>query len=535
MRGSAENHLFWAIGRGFAKRGTARDPDLIEQNLRWRLLELLNIYRLVLAASILVIAVVPVFAQVLGVAAPLFTSAAGAVYLLFALVVIAALARKRPGLQVQAALEPLTDLFAAVVIVQAIGANLGILAVLLVPPVAVAAASADNRRRALFFASLATLTLLAVVLGNQLGRGLDFIYYTEAGLFGLAAFAFALAAYALARGLSETLALAQKRRLELRGLDEINRLIVARLRIGIVVLDDAGAATLVNPAARHLIGDAAIAELARQTGGQAGMRTHKLPGGATVRLTTVPLGDGEDAARLLFVEEVDAAAKQAQALKLAALGRLGAGIAHQFRNPLGAIAHAGQLLAETPGLGARETGLVQIIRRQSGRLDRLIGDLLNLARPGTGGAYPFRLGAWLEEFIAAERERVPERAARLKLSTPVADLEVRFDPVHLEHIVANLVDNAFLHGDSPAGVELVCIRRDGRATIEVRDRGPGLPADVERLFEPFATTAATGTGLGLYIARELADANGANLSALSRAGGGACFRLELAENPQWLE
>ncbi|HEX5313594.1 MAG TPA: ATP-binding protein [Gammaproteobacteria bacterium] len=521
-----------------AKRGAAPTSPRIERALRWRLLELLNIYRLLLAAAIFLVGVVPAFARALALDAPRLTMLAGLVYLLFALGLIAALGRRRPRLSLQNALEPLTDLFAAIVIVQATGANLGILAVLLAPPVAVAGAGADSRRRALFFASLATLLLLAVVGGRQIGRSLHVLYYTEAALFGIAAFVLALLSHTFARALGASMTLAEHRGQRLRRADEINRLIVSQLRIGVVVLDAAGKPALVNPAARRLLGEPGLATLAEHGEALAAGSTLREIGGATLRTSSVALAAGEDGgapARLVFVEEADAAARQAQALKLAALGRLGAAIAHQIRNPLGAIAHAAQLLGEAAAPNARETRLIAIIRRQSARLDRLVGDILGFSRPGSGGSRSLRLRAWLEEYLASERERDPARAARLHVTRPEAGLVVHFDPVHLEHIVANLLDNALRHGDSPAGIELACIEAQGRAAIEVRDRGAGLTADVEALFEPFATTHAAGTGLGLYIARELADANGARLSAAARAGGGACFRLDFAESPQWLE
>ncbi|MGH8272482.1 MAG: sensor histidine kinase, partial [Gammaproteobacteria bacterium] len=237
---------------------------------------------------------------------------------------------------------------------------------------------------------------------------------------------------------------------------------------------------------------------------------------------------------LIFIEDARAAVEQAQALKLAALGRLTAGIAHQVRNPLAAIAHANQLLAETPALDERARELVRIIARQSTRLDGVVEDILSLSRPGTARPRALSLALCLDGFVGDYRERQPGRAHRLQMRMQVPDAEVNFDMGHLDHIVGNLVDNAFVHGDSAEGVEMLLDVQHGQACLEVLDRGPG-PGDTSRFFEPFFTTHASGTGLGLYIARELANANGARLTVSARDGGGTRFRLEFARDNAWLQ
>ena len=536
-RGGEKDRLFWAIAQRFAKR--APDPESAESATaaRWRLLALLNLYRMIVAAAFVAIAILPDVSQALNLRAPHITSVTACAYFLFALMVAVAVAYRWPNQRLQSHLEPLVDLVASAIIAQAVGVDLGILAVLVIPAVMVAAAVADSWRGAAFFAALAALTVLGAAVGNQVGSELPPTGLTEAGLFGLAILALALLANALARELLRSQMLAARRGQELQRLNEINRHIVAQLRTGVVVVNEAGQPERANPAARRLLGSVELEEVARLARDFPVHRVQalQLADRSTLAVTVVPVGAAEDAARLIFLEVAGAAAEQAQALKLAALGRLTAAVAHQIRNPLGAIAHASQLLEEGQSLGPREARLVQIVRRQSTRLDSLINDILDLSRPGPATARRIRLAGWFRDFLVSHRERHPDRVPRLAVKPPPPGLEVRFDPGHLEHIVTNLVDNAFVHADSESGVELVCDDYGGRATIEVRDRGPGLPADIEPLFEPFTTTHASGTGLGLYIARELAAANGARLVAFNRPAGGACFRLELAHDAAWLE
>ncbi len=531
-----KERLFWRIGPIFAKRTPTSERHRGRGGVRWRLLELLNIYRILIAAATIIVAVTPPIAHELRVASPHTVLVAGIVYLAFGLIAIRTLAREHPSLWVQSQFEPIADLLAGAIIVQATGANLGILAALLVPPAAVSAAAAKNRARSVFFSALAALTVIAAALGSQLSLSLPIAIYTEAGLFGLGIFAIALISNTLAVTLLDKESLALTRGRALRQLNAVNRQIVAQLATGVIVTDAAGGIVRANPAARKLLdpaGRTAAIRLAAAGTGREGHQLH-LANGETRLLSTQPLGAGAKNGRLIFIEDVRAANEQAQALKLAALGRLAAGMAHQIRNPLSAILQANQMLVETRGLDERTRNLVGIISRQGERLNAMVEDILELSRPGSVRAQALDLAVWLDGFLADYRERQPRQAHLLKVALDDARIETHFELGHLDHIVGNLLDNAFHYADTPAGVELAAGKRGGRAFLEVRDRGPGLD-EPERIFEPFFTTRSSGTGLGLYIARELANANYATLTAENRAGGGSCFRLQFARESAWLK
>lgn len=527
---------FWGIGAVFAKPAPGKSRHTGRGAVRWRLLELLNIYRILLACIAIVIAATAPVARAFDIHAPGTVLVVGVVYLLFGLATIFTLAHERPGLTIQSQVEPIVDLLAAAIIVQATGADLGILAALLVPPTVVAAAGTRLRKQAIFFAALAALTVIAAAFGSQLSQTLPIAIYTEAGLFGLGILALALIANTLAAKVLESETLAANRGVKLRQLDAMNRYIVAQLHTGVLVADVAGEVLRTNPAAEKLLDEDARREAAGLAAAANGRETRslELADGETRLLTILPLGQENRTGYLIFVEDARVAVEQAQALKLAALGRLTAGIAHQVRNPLAAIAHANQLLAEMPTLDERARDLVRIIARQSTRLDGVVEDILSLSRPGAARPRMLSLELCLEGFLGDYRERHPRRAHRLQMRIETPGAEVNFDMGHLDHIVGNLVDNAFVHGDSLEGVEIVLEVQRGQTCLEVLDRGPG-PGDISRFFEPFFTTHASGTGLGLYIARELASANGARLSVSAREGGGTRFRLEFARDNAWLQ
>jgi len=533
IRRRAKDRIFWAIGALFAK--TAHVGRRSHQ-VRWRLLEVLNIYRLVVAAAAITIAATPPAARALDLDAPLVVGLTGVAYLLLGLLAIPALARERPPLEVQAQIEPLADLFACAVLVQAVGADLGILASLLVLPVTAAAAASRSTRRAVFFAALAALTVLGAALGTQVGRALPVTLYTEAGLFGLGILTLALIVHGLASRLLESEALAARRGVALRELDAINRRIIAQLGSGLAITDTDGAILRTNPAAARLLDTEARTALQAHAAAPDHPATGNIRRGddTTLMVTELSLGAHPASGRLFLVEHPGAAEEQAQSLKLAALGRLTAGVAHQVRNPLGAIAHAAQLLAESEALGPSDARLVEIISNQSRRLDGVVEQILSLSRRGGAQTHTVALEAWLEQFLAAYREREPGRAPRLRCRQASSVPAVQFNPGHLEHIVGNLVDNAFVHADQGGFVDLEAGVTAGSVYLDVLDRGPGV-SQPERLFEPFSTTRAAGVGLGLYLARELAVANGGRLLVEAREGGGSRFRLEFARDTAWLE
>ena len=244
--------------------------------------------------------------------------------------------------------------------------------------------------------------------------------------------------------------------------------------------------------------------------------------GTTIQPHFAPLGGGQDGGVVIFLEDASLIAERVQQAKLAALGRLSASIAHEIRNPIGAMSHAGQLLAESPTHRRRRQPAhrhhpPERAARKPNRRERARAVA---ARQERRSGYSSRRGSKI-------RERVHETLELYEGAISVVDSErgrgSRMDPTHLHQMVWNLCDNAVKYASETAGaiaVELRCgyLETSGRPYLEVADRGPGIDAaergeDLRAVFHG----QPGGTGLGLYISRELAERNGATLRYLAAA------------------
>jgi two-component system sensor histidine kinase PilS (NtrC family) len=324
--------------------------------------------------------------------------------------------------------------------------------------------------------------------------------------------------------------------------------IIDRLHSGVLVVSPRGRVRLANAQARDILGPALrgtdLAALSPDLE-RLWTRWRVLPledapllqAGENKREYVVhftPLGQ-EGAMTLITLEDLGQAKARMQEMKLSALGRLTAGIAHEIRNPLSAISHAAALLAESTGLDAQDQSLVEIVRHHAARINDIITDILQLSRqrPSTPEILP--LADWLDTFIAHYGEGLDPAEAQIDLQLPPLDLHVRMDPGHLSQVLTNLLDNARRHGQparGPVRIEIGCERipGNGRIHLHVTDNGPGIAADAAaRLFEPFFTTSSSGTGLGLYLSRELCEFNDASLAQVAHAGTGCRFRIALPE------
>mgnify|MGYP001344900868 CR=1 FL=1 len=254
--------------------------------------------------------------------------------------------------------------------------------------------------------------------------------------------------------------------------------------------------------------------------------------GEQLAIRKVDLNDAEPGDFLLFIEEQSTLNAAAQQLKLASLGRLTASIAHEIRNPLSALRQASQLLAETPYLQPSELYLTQVMEQHCMRINRTIEDILQLSRKRQPALEGLRLLPWLQHFTEQFRNLYPQHNYQLQLECP-PQLMVMFDPDHLQQILHNLCGNGLRyalkqHPESASLMLIATLHSDGeRAQLDIIDNGGGVAAEIlEHLFEPFHTSEHNGTGLGLYLSRELSEANQATLQ-YQPTESGSCFRLVL--------
>jgi two-component system sensor histidine kinase PilS (NtrC family) len=247
------------------------------------------------------------------------------------------------------------------------------------------------------------------------------------------------------------------------------------------------------------------------------------------------LGTGKGLGALIFLEDTAAMAKQTQQIKLASLGRLTVSIAHEIRNPLGAISHAAQLLGESETLTPADLRLTAIISDHTRRVNTVIENVLQLSRPGTSLPQHIPLQHWLDSFADEFTHSGLCHPGQISCHVDPEDAEVYMDPSLLHQVVWNLCQNSASHGEGGTGP--VRIRLRGGYTgpartphLDIIDNGPGVdPGIADQIFEPFFTTSGSGTGLGLYIAREICESNQAQLQLLPAPDGGSCFRITFSD------
>jgi len=536
---------------------TLAAPAVTPSDLAWRVIGLLNLYRVLVPMLLLAMQ---------GLAGPPWTPITahprlfvGACVAYFTAAVLLIIARRLEwtSLRIVALVNASVDALALALILYAAGGVSSGLGILLVLPVLALGVLAD-RRDAVLIAAVAALAVLVQQVFAGVTDATPLTDYAYAGLLGAVLFGTSLATWPVAHRLRESDALVRRQELDLANLAQLSQYIVQHLRESILVIDTQDRIRLINESAAEILGDdnafpdALVGEASPRLmflleswrkGAAAGAQPAIDPtfvaadGARVIRPHFAPLGNSSPAPVLVFLEDTSLLAARVQQSKLAALGRLSASIAHEIRNPVGAMSHAGQLLAESPALSSDDRRLTDIIRANANRVSGIIDNVQRLSRREPARVERLTLSTWTEEFQAEFCETMQFSPSRLAVSGN-ADLEVRADPDQLRQIVWNLCENAVKHGvqeDPAQAIEIRYGRLPGgaRPFLEVADRGPGVKPDLaERIFEPFFS-GGRGSGLGLFLARELAQANGATLLFEPRSGGGAVFRLVFADRRRW--
>lgn len=521
-----------------------RPADEADSALR-RELHFFTLYRL-LEAAILTFLLFGPIRQYLSEPRDEGIARATAIIYLFAATLLF-LIRKRGDLQLQALIGIAFDLF------------FGVLAVFAMP----------NTRAGIVLMLMFNVGAAALLLPARFGLGIafiaaaglifDYFWNLAAGaitsgigeplMFAMGYIAVATLTNILGRQMRQSVDLAERRGEDVASLAEVNELIIRRLRTGVLLVDQRGHLRLANEAAMLLLSDtsehpgegrdlrlAAPALAKRLHDWRQSGRADDTPLQLAADLPEVvprftKLRAGSDQA-LIFLDDTSIVSRQAESMTLATLGRFSASLAHEIRNPLAAINYAVQLLEESKDLPTADLRLLQIVRQQGQRMNGIVENVLGLARREPAKPEHVELMAFTRRFVEDYVASHPLEHDTLN-ATGTTTLTTLFDPRQLHQILTALVYNALTYGRMPGQPARVTIRvavdDAGAPTIDVRDRGPGVPESVARqLFRPFFTTSGHGTGLGLYIARELCRANQATLEYVSMPGGGACFRIGCA-------
>lgn len=533
------------------RTGRLRLGDLAGDELRWRVLWLLNLFRSI-TAGVFTLLFFQDMQHLFGSQHPLLYLFTGVGYFALALIASSTLRARQPGLNWQIYFQLTADAVAIVLMTHASGGQPSGLASILF--IAVTAGSILlGQRLALLYAAITTLSLLVEQFLSQMEGVSDEYGYTRAGIMGAIFFATAFVGSWVAERARESEALATRRGVDLANLSQVNNLVIQNLGTGVIVLDEDDHIRQINAAAMRFLdlygnvkGSAADASpalqglVARWRGGDSPPTSFRGPDGSLYIPQIQTLNGYRDGSLMIFLEDAETAAEEIQQMKLAALGRLTASIAHEVRNPIGAISHAGQLLEESDGIGHDDKHFLKIIREQTSRVNEIVENILQLGRREDFHPEQLEITAWLRDFVIEYCDTHGLPADAIELDATSDAVHVRIDPGHLRQILLNLVDNARRHAGLSEDGRLAILRLSRSASgsnvwLNVIDFGPGISPEVSnRMFEPFYTHSPIGTGLGLFIARELCECNHATLKHGQDANGRSCFRIRFQDEQAWL-
>jgi two-component system sensor histidine kinase PilS (NtrC family) len=524
--------------------------DLSLSDISRRELYFFNLFRVLQATVIAGLIFSPLAMNWVQLDHPLIGRAGSLVYLLLAGYVLLQTERWRNNLQFKVAAALALDIAATTLALFSIANPPTAIAMLLLVNVGAGALLLPPRMAGLF-AALAALGVLGQCLYGRIVEHED-RNLLEAGLYGLSYFATATLCFVLGKQMRETEALAEQRGIDLANLAQINELIIRRMKTGVLVVDDANRVHRWNESAWALIGNpkpgqrdlgTVAPELSRRL--YHWRTTGKIDNKAVALAEGVPeviprftrLASNDDNNVLIFLDDTSLVSRRAEELTLSSLGRLSASIAHEIRNPLAAISYSAQLLAESEELSEADKRMVEIINNHCSRVNEIVENILQLSRRERSRPESIDLSLWAQHFVEEYKTGNDLGEDQLRAVTQTRHVEALVDPQQLQQVLWNLVQNALRYGrlpGEPARVSVVprMATEKGPPLIEVVDRGPGIPSKVAaQIFEPFFTTHEYGTGLGLYLARTMCEANQATLEYVPVAGGGSCFRITLPGPP----
>jgi len=471
-------------------------------------------------------------------------------YLIASLIFITGINYRKPGLETQVIIHTLVDITCITILMHATGGIRTGLGMLLIISTSMTSIFLP-RKVTILFSAIAALS----VIGEQIYSQIIYTDYspnfTQAGLLGILIFISAYLTIHTTKRLKETEKIAEDASQELEAIIQMNEHIIKSMRTGILVIKNNGLILMANNAALELLGnitidsqtvikDVSIKLHQRFIDWNKNAIQNHQPIQQAQGLPDLQSGfsrierdediSNDQGRTLIFIEDATQIAQRFQQVKLASLGRLTASIAHEIRNPLAAINHAGQLLGETTKDKA-DTKLTNIINTQAKRLNGIIENVLQLSRQQNGTTETINLSQWLttfrNEFISTHQLE----AYQIQIKIVPDDIDILFDTTQLHQVMWNLCTNAINHSNMDHSNLMINIHGKidpvvKQPYIDITDNGPGINKEtLSHIFDPFFTTSANGTGLGLYITKEVIESNRAKIRHISPPNGGTCFKI----------
>lgn len=518
----------------------------------WYPVRLLALYRLFIAILLCTLFFSGVAEDELGRTDPELFAACAALYTAFAILWLILIPLRVPRYLTQVYAQLTVDIVLLALMNHASGGAGSGLGILMIVHIGGAVLLLGGTAGLLFAALASVLTLVDQVYTHLMLGAPASAYSRVIALFAVY-FSTAVLLEVLQRRIRESELLAEQRGLDIENLAQLNEQIIQQMQSGVIVVDNDEQIRLINRAARLQLGDRNLdvpfpmGELSQELT----MRYHhwldnsqqtpsriRLPGSPfELQPRFTQLGPAGSAGTLIILEDATPYSRESQNIKLASLGRLTASIAHEIRNPLSAIQHAAQLLAESAVIESKDKRLSEIIAQQCERMNTIIQNIMQLSLKEKITPDTIPLFKWLMDFKKefCGHYNLPESDVSIQTEPDVNEAIVYFDPSQLHQIVWNLCANSLKYGKDRKGrvsLKLLIGFNAGSNShyLDIIDSGPGVPPEIQdQIFEPFFSSSNTSPGLGLYIVRELCEFNQAQIRYIASRRKGAVFRIQFSK------
>ncbi len=513
--------------------------NTLKRSNQWRSLHLLNLYRLLISGTFLSFLYTQTTLPPFGSINPSLFQYTSALYFIFSIISGINLRWQWPRFYIQSHIQLSGDLlFLTILMYFSGGIDSGVGILMLIP---IASSSLLFSQLSPIYAAIGFFLIFSEQVYLHWTIHINPSFY-QTGMLGAIFFLATFLSYYLVKQAEENEALAQQREIELADMEQLAQFIIQRMQTGVIVVNSNGMIRLINHTAKQFCPHITVLKqytlenispplhtiytqwLHNEDIHQATLHAHD---NTILQPSFARLSNNNDSDILIFLENITHLTQQAQQLKLASLGRLTASIAHEIRNPLSSISHASSLLAETPNLAPTEQRLTNIIKKNVQRIDNIITTILNLGRNNViSHQKTLHLESWLITFFDDYFKIYPEKKDMITINLGLTQHYIHFDENQLQQILNNLLENAILHNTSQEKTITLStyITPQQQIILEIKNPGNISEIDEKQLFEPFFTTKSTGTGLGLYISRELALNNHAHLQCVRNISE-VCFQL----------